>query len=123
MSSTTKPVTPSSTTSGTEPQRQPITGVPHAIASIMTRPKGSGQSMGNSSARAPHRKALLSASPISPTNSIRGSFSRGWISRRKYSLSAGSTLAAMRSAIPAALAISMARSGRFSGEMRPRKAR
>ena len=45
-----KPVTPCSTTSGTEPQRQAITGVPQAIASIITRPNGSGQSIGNSSA-------------------------------------------------------------------------
>ena len=41
--------------------------VPQAIASIMTRPNGSGQSIGNRSARAPPRNAALSASPISPT--------------------------------------------------------
>ena len=50
IASTMKPVTPSSMTSGTEPLRQAITGVPHAIASIITRPKGSGQSIGKSSA-------------------------------------------------------------------------
>ena len=50
-SSTTKPVTPSSRTSGTEPPRNATTGVPHASASIITRPNGSGQSIGNSSAR------------------------------------------------------------------------
>ena len=33
--------------SGTEPLRKASTGVPHAIASIMTRPNGSGQSIGN----------------------------------------------------------------------------
>ena len=49
-SSTTNPVTPSCITSGTEPQRQAITGVPQAIASIMTKPNGSGQSIGNSRA-------------------------------------------------------------------------
>ena len=60
-------------TSGTEPQRNAITGVPHAIASIMTSPNGSGQSIGNSSAAAPPRNVVLLASPISPTNSMRGS--------------------------------------------------
>ena len=72
MLSTTKPLRPGSITSGTEPRRQAITGVPQAMASVITRPKGSGQSMGNSSARAPPRKSPLSASPISPMNSIRG---------------------------------------------------
>ena len=33
-------------TSGTEPRRQAMTGVPQAIASIITRPNGSGQSIG-----------------------------------------------------------------------------
>ena len=45
-----KPVTPSSITSGAEPQPKATTGVPQAMASIITRPKGSGQSIGNSSA-------------------------------------------------------------------------
>ena len=50
-------MTPGSITSGVEPQRQATTGVPQAIASIITRPKGSGQSIGNSSASAPPRNA------------------------------------------------------------------
>ena len=37
---------------GTAPRRHAMTGVPQAIASIMTRPNGSGQSIGNSSAAA-----------------------------------------------------------------------
>ena len=56
-SSTMNPVTPSSMTSGTAPRLNAITGVPHAIASIITRPNGSGQSIGNSSAIAPARNA------------------------------------------------------------------
>ena len=59
-SSTMKPVTPSSTPSGTEPRLNAITGVPQAIASIITRPNGSGQSIGTSSAVAPERKADFS---------------------------------------------------------------
>ena len=55
-----KPVRPCSTTSGTEPQRQAITGVPQAMASIITRPNGSGQSIGNSRAAALPRKADFS---------------------------------------------------------------
>ena len=73
------PLRPWSTTSGTEPQRQAITGVPQAMASIMTSPNGSGQSIGNRSAAALPRKADFSASPISPTNSISGSSSKGSI--------------------------------------------
>ena len=52
-SSQMKPVTPSTITSGTEPRRSAITGVPAASDSIITRPKGSGQSLGNRVARAP----------------------------------------------------------------------
>ena len=46
-------VTPSRTTSGTEPSGKAITGVPHASDSTITRPNGSGQRIGMSSARAP----------------------------------------------------------------------
>ena len=55
-----KPVSPWSTISGTEPQRQATTGVPQAMASIITRPNGSGQSIGNSSAWALPRNADFS---------------------------------------------------------------
>ncbi len=67
---TTSPVTPGSTTSGTEPFGQAMTGVPHDIASIIARPKGSGQSIGNSSAVALPRKAGFCASSSSPMNSM-----------------------------------------------------
>ena len=46
------PVSPSATTSGTEPLAQATTGVPQAMASVMTRPKGSGHWIGNSNAAA-----------------------------------------------------------------------
>ena len=36
-----KPVSPSATTSGTDPLRQAITGVPQAMASVITSPNGS----------------------------------------------------------------------------------
>ena len=74
-----KPVTPSSITSGAEPQPKPTTGVPQAIASIITSPNGSGQSIGNSSAAAPPRKAGFCASLISPMYSISGWSSSGSI--------------------------------------------
>ena len=41
----------------------------------------------------------------------------------KYARSVASTFAAILSLSPARLAIAIALSGRFSGEMRPRKAR
>jgi hypothetical protein len=46
--------------------------VPHASASIIVRPKGSGQSIGKSSAAAPPTSACLSRSPISPRYSTSG---------------------------------------------------
>ena len=49
-----------------------MTGVPQAMASIITRPKGSGQSIGKRSAVALPRNAAFSRSPISPTNSTSG---------------------------------------------------
>ena len=59
--STTKPLTPSSIISGTDPRPNAITGVPQAMASIITKPKGSGQSIGNSSAAAPRSRSSLAS--------------------------------------------------------------
>src|SRR2546422_7520399 len=47
----TYPLTPSLTTSFTDPPGSASTGVPHAIASIMTNPKGSSHWIGNNKAR------------------------------------------------------------------------
>src|SRR5215831_874446 len=58
-SSTMKPVTPFSTTSGTDPRRNAITGVPHAMASIITSPNGSGQSIGKQQGRGICEEILL----------------------------------------------------------------
>ena len=69
--------------SGTEPQRKASTGVPHAMASIIDSPNGSGQSIGNSSARASPRNSLLARSSISPMNSTPGWSSSGAIVSRK----------------------------------------
>jgi hypothetical protein len=69
--STTKPSTPCVITSGTEPWRYAMTGVPHARDSIITSPNGSGQSMGKIRAPALPRNSLFSPSPISPTYSIK----------------------------------------------------
>ncbi len=66
----TKPDLPWLSTSGTEPLRSATTGVPLASDSIITRPNGSGQSIGNSVAAAPAKNSGFSDSPISPTNSM-----------------------------------------------------
>src|SRR5579862_1114690 len=79
MVSTMAPVMPSSMTSGTEPQRKASTGVPHAMASIMDNPNGSGQSMGNNSACASPRNCVFCSSLISPMNSTPGPRSSGSI--------------------------------------------
>jgi hypothetical protein len=61
-----KPVTPGSMTSGTLPARRAITGVPHASASGITSPNGSGQVIGNSSAAAPPSNASRRRRSSSP---------------------------------------------------------
>ena len=43
---------------------------------VMTNPKGSGQSMGKRKAEAPPSSLFFSASRTSPTNSMKGSFSK-----------------------------------------------
>ena len=65
------PLRPSSITSGTAPQRVAITGVPHAIDSIITRPNGSSHSIGNSVARACWSSSTFSPCVTSPRYSIR----------------------------------------------------
>lgn len=70
MSASTYPVTPSSSTSGTDPHGRASTGVPHASDSAITSPKGSGQSIGKTIARALPRNSDFSASVISPTYSM-----------------------------------------------------
>src|SRR4029453_9158457 len=57
-----------------------MTGVPQAIASAITSPNGSGQSIGNSNAYALPRNSSFSSSSISPTNSTRELLSNGAIS-------------------------------------------
>ena len=56
--STTNPVRSSATTSGTDPSGYAITGVPHAIASVITSPNGSGQRIGM---RRPRARAKCSS--------------------------------------------------------------
>jgi hypothetical protein len=60
---TMNPVLPCSMTSGTAPLSKAITGVPQARDSIMTRPNGSGQSMGMSRALAPPRNRSSAPPP------------------------------------------------------------
>src|SRR5918994_1599555 len=83
------PVTPGSITSGTAPQRVAITGVPHAIDSIMTSPNGSSHSIGNSVAGAFWSSSTFSPCVTSPRYSIRSERCPAtyW---RKYSSSSGS---------------------------------
>src|SRR5258705_368382 len=50
-----------------------MSGVPHARASIITMPNGSGHTIGNKSAAAPPRNSSFSGKPISPRNSVEAS--------------------------------------------------
>ena len=76
------PVTPLTMTSGTEPRRSATTGVPQAMASIMTRPNGSSQQIGNSMAQARDSRSRLAWASATPKSSTSGP-SRGLISRSR----------------------------------------
>ena len=69
--------------SGTDPRLKAMTGVPHAKASIMTRPNGSGQLIGMIKPIAPLRNSDFSRSLISPIYSTKGRLSSGRISVSK----------------------------------------
>ena len=58
--STTTPVRPSTTTSGTDPLARATTGVPQAIASTITIPNGSSHRMGKRRQRAPASRSRFS---------------------------------------------------------------
>ena len=110
--------------SGTEPLHHAITGVPHASASIITRPNGSAQSIGNSSAEAPRKNSFLRSPPTSPMNSTKDdSRSAGERSILKVSPILVVNLGCNLQGHSRLLAISMARSSRFSGEILPRNAK
>ncbi|MNY23735.1 hypothetical protein D3C86_1574130 [compost metagenome] len=71
------------TTSGTEPCRVATTGVPQAMASIITRPKGSAHWIGKTRHRARASRSHLAGPWTSPMNRIRGSARWGatWASK------------------------------------------
>ena len=82
------------------------TGVPQAIASIITSPNGSGQSIGNSSARAsPRKRALARGRRSRRCTRCRAGRAAARSRCRKYSSSTRSTLAAILSGRPTARAI------------------
>ena len=93
------------------------------MASIMTSPKGSGQSIGTSSAN-----ALLKNSDFCAIGDLSDEFDIWFGEQRRNHLLeivlvGASTLAAILSGSPQRSAMRIARSTRFSGEMRPKKAR
>ena len=82
-SSTRKPVTPCSISSGIEPRRNAITGVPQAIASTTLNPNGSSNPIRCSSARAPPSTAERSSGPTAPMKRTRSPSIRGSTSSSK----------------------------------------
>jgi len=64
--STMNPVRPCSTISGSAPEGSAITGVPQAIASMLTRELVSGTRLGTSRQRAPASRRRLRATPAGP---------------------------------------------------------
>ena len=100
-----------------------MTGVPHAIDSIMTRPNGSSHSIGKSVARACWSSSTFSPCVTSPRYSI-SDVRCGRTYSSKYAISAGSRrLPAIFSGSPALTATSIARWQPLSGLMRPTKRR
>src|SRR5207253_2270372 len=105
------------------PQRVAITGVPHAIDSIITSPNGSSHSIGKSVARAFWSSSTFSPCVTSPRYSI-PSTRCGSTSSWKYSRSFGSCiLPAIFSGKPVSIATATARCAPLSGLSRPRKRR
>ncbi len=85
--------------------------------------EGLGPVDGKDQRRGASEELALGGVADSPRNSMYGAFSSGSTTSRKYVASAASTFAASLRGTAASLATSIARSGRFSGEMRPRNAR
>ena len=120
---TRNPVSPSVTTSGTAPIGSAITGVPHASASTIARPNGSGSRTGNSSARAPARSSALRSFETSPSKITVSASTCGRMRSSKNHASFGCTRPASTSGIPARFATSMARSCPLRSHTRPRHSR
>ena len=117
------PETPVRTTSGTEPPGSASTGVPQAIASTITRPKGSLHWIGNNIAiELPSNSFLICrlAGPIYCT-SLPSIY--GLIFASKYGLNWGCTSPAIFNGMPVRLATSIARCVPLMGAMRPMKLR
>ena len=99
-------------TSGTEPRGRAITGVPQARASIITRPKGSGQSIGKSRAqRAAEQRRLVVVADLAEELDPRVVEQRLDVLARSSRDRPASTLAAMRSRMPARCATRIAAIG------------
>ena len=97
-----------------------MTGVPQAMASVMTRPNGSGQSMGNRTALARRSRSTFSSWEISPIT-VQSFGMIGLTFRSHSSSSVGCAIfTADTSVSPASFAASMARRHPFSGAARPR---
>ena len=82
-------------TPGTPPQLKASSGVAHAVASIVTRPKGSGQAMANSSPGALGKNWAFCRWSISPTYSPPSLANKGVIICRKQASSTRGTFAAI----------------------------
>ncbi len=109
------PVTPSSTSSGAAPQFVVTTGVPHAMASTITRPNGSGQRIGKIMAQArPSMSTFFSCETFSYSSMSLAS--SGSISCSKYSRSGCSLrFSSICSGRPARRAMLIASFGPLSG--------
>ena len=111
-------MTPSRTSSGTEPRRSATTGRPAAIASIIAIPNGSGQRIGMIRQRAScSSRSIVCRSPLS--TSVTSSPSSGRTTVSRYRRSTGSVhLPASTNGSPAARLAAMARSGPLSAHIR-----
>ena len=115
------PVSPSAITSGTDPRGWAITGVPHAMDSVITSPKGSSQSIGNSTPLDRDIRSAFSCTEISPSTTV-PSGRIGSTSRFQCSSSSGSAIFTARTrGTPAFAAAWTARWAPLSTLARPTK--
>ena len=116
-------MTPSSTTSGTEPWRIATTGVPQAMASIITSPNGSGHVMGKRNACACANSSRLRSSLTSPSYTIWSPSMCGSTFSSKYSRYGSCSTPAMMSLWPSRLAVSMLWWKPLASQTRPKASR
>ena len=107
------------TSSGADPSGKAITGVPHAIASVITRPNGSGQRIGMRNARAPRVQLELLLPDLADVADPVAVDVRLDLAARRSPPGPAARARRARAARPASRAAAIARCGPLSSFIRP----